>query len=383
MNRKLITNAKRIIIKFGTNVLRNDCGELSLPRIYSFIEDIAMLQRQGKEVIIVTSGAVGLGKKKLGLKDMCAVGLKQACAAIGQSKLMQIYSSGFDAYDITVAQILLTEEDFSNREKYLSLRNTLNELLDLGVVPIINENDTVSTAGLSQYYCTSQVSFSDNDKLSALVASELDADLLLMISDVDGLYDSNPKTDPEAEIISEVKKVSKDILSLGQDASSGGRGGMKTKLEAARVVTHSGGTALIANGKRPFIIKDIFNEIPLGTIFLPEKEMLSGKKRWIGYASGVLGKVVVNEGAKKAILQKESSLLPIGIVDVLHEFEAGDVVSILDEDNVEIARGMVNYCSSDCRKIIGLHSNEILKVLGYKNYDAFITRDNITILENN
>ena len=380
MNRQDFINAKRIVIKLGTNVLRNDDGEASLPRLYSYIEDISKLVKQGKEVILVTSGAVGLGRKKLGVEKSDDIVLKQACAAIGQSKLMSIYEDGFEAYGINTAQVLLIEDDFAQRKRYLNLRNTLNRLLELGAVPVINQNDTVSTLELETLYKDAHVCFSDNDKLSALVASELDADLLIILSDVNGLYDSNPKTNPDAKIIKEVQDVTDEILELASGVSDGGRGGMKTKLEAAKQVTRFGGKVLIANGKLPRVINEIFNANDVGTMFLPTDESLSGKKRWIGYATNIIGKIVVNEGAKKAVLEKDSSLLPIGVTQVINDFKKGEVISILDENNQEFARGMVNYNSEACSKILGCHSDEILKILGYKNYDAIVTRDNITIL---
>lgn len=376
----MIENVKRIVIKLGTNVLRNDEGEVALSRIYSFIEDISKLVKSGKEVIVVTSGAVGLGKKKLNLGSTADDGVKQACAAVGQSRLMSYYENGFGVYDIPVAQILLTEDDFSLRHRYLSLRTTLNKLLEFGVVPIINQNDTVSTIELNDMLAGVQVCFSDNDKLSALVSSELDADLLILLSDIDGLYTANPKTDPEAKLIRKVECVTDEIMALGTGASEGGRGGMKTKLEAAKLVTRFGGKVLIANGKTPYIINKIFSGEELGTMFMPTEENLSGKKRWIGYATNIRGKLVVNEGAKCSILEKCTSLLPIGIVDVINEFKQGEVVSIVDENGVEFARGMVNYDSEECKKIAGAHSNDIVSILGYKNYDAVITRDNITDL---
>ena len=380
MNRKDFIDAKRIVIKLGTNVLRNDEGEVAVSRIYSFVEDISKLVKQGKEVIVVTSGAVGLGKKKLELSSTDGDGLKQACAAVGQSRLMSYYESGFANFSIPVAQILLTEDDFSLRHRYLSLRTTLHKLLELGVVPIINQNDTVSTIELNDILAGMQVSFSDNDKLSALVASELDADLLILLSDIDGLYTANPKLDSNAEFIDEVECVSDDILNLGTGASDGGRGGMKTKLEAAKLVTRFGGKALIANGKIPYIINKIFAGEPLGTMFIPTEENLSGKKRWIGYATNVIGKLVVNDGAKSAILDKCTSLLPIGIIEVINDFNQGEVVSIYDESGNEFARGIVNYSSEECKKIQGFHSEKIVSILGYKNYDAVITRDNIVDL---
>ena len=329
MKRTEFIKAKRIVVKFGTNVLRNDDGYISLPRVYTFIEDIARLVKSGKEVIVVTSGAVSLGKKRLGLEDTSGTALKQACAAIGQGKLMSIYENGFDAYGLTAAQILLTEDDFSIRQKYLSIRTTFNKLLELGVIPIINQNDTVSTLDVALRYVKEdmQVCFSDNDKLSALVASELDAGLLIILSDIDGLYDDNPKTNPDAKLIKSVKKVDDNIMALASGASDGGRGGMATKLQAAKLVTRFGGKVLIANGKIPYVIKRIFDGEDLGTMFLPSDKNLSDKKRWIGYATNITGKIVVNDGAKKALISQDKSLLPIGVVKIKNTFGKGDVVS--------------------------------------------------------
>mgnify|MGYP004455438475 CR=1 FL=1 len=381
MNRLDFINAKRIVIKLGTNVLRNDEGYVSLPRVYTFIEDIAHLVKSGKEVIVITSGAVGLGKKRLNLEDTQGTALKQACAAIGQGKLMSIYESGFETYGLIAAQILLTEDDFSVRERYLSLRTTLNKLLELGAIPVINQNDTVSTLDVALRYVKEdmQVCFSDNDKLSALVASELDADLLIILSDIDGLYSDNPKTNPNAKLIKKVDKVDDKILALASGVSNGGRGGMETKLKAARQVTRFGGKVLIANGKQPYVIKKIFEGEDLGTMFLPSNKSMSDKKRWIGYATNIVGKIIVNDGAKTALLA-EKSLLPIGVVGVKNTFQKGDVISILDENNNEFARGIVNYDSTSCQKVIGHHSDNIAEILGFKNYDAIITRDNITLL---
>lgn len=382
MDRQEFINANRIVIKLGTNVLRNDEGFVSLPRVYTFIEDIAKLVNKGKEVIVITSGAVSLGKKKLGLSDTQGTAVKQACAAIGQGKLMSIYESGFETYGLTAAQILLTEDDFSVRERYLSLRTTLNKLLEMGVIPVINQNDTVSTLDVALRYIKEdmQVCFSDNDKLSALVASELDADLLIILSDINGLYDDNPKTNPNAKLLKSVPEVNDEIFAMASGASEGGRGGMETKLRAARLVTRFGGKVLIANGKEPFVIRKIFDGEDLGTMFLPQNENMPDKKRWIGYATNIIGKIIVNDGAKKALLTGEKSLLPIGVVGVKNTFKKGDVISILDENKNEFARGIVNYDSDSCKKLLGSHSDNIVDILGFKNYDAIITRDNITIL---
>lgn len=371
-----INEAKRIVFKFGTNVLRNDDKEISLSRVYSFIEEISKLHRQGKEVIIITSGAVGLGSKILNVDSSESLSVKQACAAVGQCQLMSIYEDGFGKYSINTAQVLLTEDDFTNRIKYLSLSNVLNTLLELRVIPIINQNDTVSTSELTPEF---GVSFSDNDKLSALVASKLDADLLVILSDINGLYDDNPKENPNANLISEVKELTEEIKNYAQSASKGGRGGMITKLQAAEVVTHSGGFVQIINGKSPQAITRLFNGEKMGTIFYPV-EQLSQKRRWIAYATNITGQIVVNDGAKKAIIEKDKSLLAKGMLKVNGCFDCGDVVSIVDESNIEFARGIANYNSLDCLKIIGEHSDNIYEILGHKNYDAVITKDNIALL---
>lgn len=377
----LIKKAKRIVFKFGTNALSTDNGDLALSRLYSFMEDIAALRAQGKEVMIVTSGAVGVGKRRLGLTSAPdVVSLKQACAAVGQISLMKLYEDGFKQLGVVAAQVLLTEDDFSHRSRYLSLRDTLNRLLELGCIPVINQNDTVSTNELRGYKEKGvNVCFSDNDKLSALVASGMDADLLCVMSDVDGLYNGDPRKDKNAKLIDVVKGVTPEIEALGFCASSRGRGGMKTKLEAAKVVTRSGAAMIIAYGKKPGAVSAVFGPDFKGTLFLPV-ENLPGKKLWLAYATNVVGGLTVNDGAKKAMCEKGSSLLPAGITAVAGEFEAGDSISILDEAGQEFARGLVNYSSKECRKIAGRRSEEIAKKIGYKNYDEAVHRDNIVLL---
>ncbi len=368
-------NIKRVVFKFGTNILRNDEGDISLSRLYSFVEDISKLYKKEKEVIIVSSGSVALGMKKL-----CPVKTasnttvdKQAAASIGQPFLMKIWQEGFEKYGITVSQVLLTEDDFSNRKRYLNLRNTLCRLLECGIIPIINQNDTVSTSEVAQ------VCFSDNDKLSALVASKLDADLLVMVSDIDGLYDKNPKEFDDAKLIPVVEKVTSKIEKLASGASLGGRGGMITKLGAAKVVANSGAMAMIVNGKRPGIIKKIFDNEDAGTVFLSTNK-LSSKHRWIAYATNLRGAVIVNEGAKKALIEKQTSLLPIGILKVEGIFENGEVISIKDETGMEFARGVSNYTSCECEKLLGVHSEKIRDIIGYKQSDDIISKDNLVLL---
>lgn len=377
----VIKNAKRIVIKFGTNALSADDGDLCLSRLYSFLEDIAALHRAGKEILVVTSGAVGVGRRILRLtqKDE-GVSLKQACAAVGQTSLMKIYEDGFKRLGVTAAQVLLTEDDFADRARYLSLRDTLSRLLELKCIPVINQNDTVSTNELRAYKDKGvKVCFGDNDKLSALVASGLDADLLCIMSDVEGLYSGDPRKDKSAKLISRVKGVTEEVEALGFCASSRGRGGMKTKLEAAKVVTRSGGAMVIAYGKRHGAVSAVFGPDFKGTLFEPV-EHLPGKKLWLAYATNVAGGVRVNAGAQKALSETGASLLPAGITAVEGDFEAGDAVYILDERGKEFARGLANYSAKDCRKIAGLKSEEISKKLGFKNYDEAVHRDNIVLL---
>ncbi|MBR1753581.1 glutamate 5-kinase [bacterium] len=377
MKRTDFKNAKRIVIKFGTNVLTNEEGQISLSRVYSFVEDVYRLKKTGKEIILVTSGAVGLGRGKVSKYCPNKEALKQACAAIGQSKLMSIYEDAFEQYNLLVAQILLIEEDFSQRKQYLSIQETLLNLLELNVIPIINQNDTVSSLNQQDDI---QMCFTDNDKLSALVASSLNADMLVILSDIDALYNDNPKENKDAKPIYVVEELTDEIMNYASGVSNAGRGGMKTKLEAAKLVTRSGCTAVVASGMEQSVLKRIFDGENLGTIFLPSKTLLTGKKRWIGYATNILGKIVVDDGARNAVLNKETSLLPIGLIEVINEFNKGDVVSVLDKDCNEFARGIVNYNSQECRKIMGQHSDMTENLIGHKNYDAIITRDNITIL---
>jgi len=361
----------RIVFKFGTNILRNELGEISLSHLYSFIEDISYLHREGKEILIVTSGAIGLGAKKLQI-DTDTTTNKQAAASVGQPMLMGIWQDGFEKYGITTAQILLVEDDFSLRHKYLSLRSTLHKLLENKVIPIINQNDTVSPTECER------ASFSDNDKLSSIVASKLDADLLVMVSDIDGLYDKNPKTNNDAKLIKMVDEITPEIEQMATGASQGGRGGMITKLIGAKVATASGVWAKIVNGKTPNIIRKIFDD-ETGTTFKP-KQNLSHKKRWIAYATNIMGEIKVNEGAYRAIVENQTSLLSIGIIDTKGEFNKGEIVSIINENNQEFARGIVNYSNSDIQKIKGEHSNKIEAILGYKYDDDVIIKDNLVLI---
>lgn len=413
---KVLKDSKRVVVKLGTAVLMRDEGGVALSRFYSFVEGIADLIKSGKEVLLVTSGAIGLGVKRLNLeKRPKELPLKQACAAVGQGLLMSMYADAFEKLGITTAQVLLTEDDFSNRKRYLNLRSTIAELLGLKVLPIINENDTVSTVELEAITATQQrkVNFGDNDKLSALVASKMDADILMILTDVEGLYTADPKTNSDAVLVSLVTDMSdligddqsKDGETDGYDdatdstiekveaqkkkknesaqpaktASTAGRGGIKTKLEAARVSTQAGCACIIAGGKQQNVISRVFGGEELGTLFLPKKTM-GGKLRWIAYATTVNASIVVNDGAMDALLKRKASLLSAGVTNVNGEFKRGDVVSIVDPLGREFARGIVNYNSDETRLLSGKKSDEIDLIVKDRNYDAVVTRDNLAIL---
>jgi glutamate 5-kinase len=377
--RERVRDARRVVVKLGSSLFFNESGNVALGRIFSFIEDIAEAQLKGRQVIVVSSGAVALGANALKMKSNSALLVqKQAFAAVGQSRLMNLYEQGFAKFGLTAAQVLLTEEDFSNRTRYLNLRNTLLTLLEMGVVPVINENDTVSTNELE--ITERSPSFGDNDKLSALVMSKLEAQALVLLSDVDGLFTGNPHSDRDATLIPVVQEISPEIEALAAGKSSRGRGGMSTKLQAARIAMNSGGMAIIANGSKVGILKNILAGESEGTLFIGKSENLSGKRRWIAFASAVTGRIHINEGALNAIQKKNASLLYAGVTRVENEFDHGDVVAIVGPDGQEIARGIVNYSSVDATKLVGKHSDEIARVASSKNYDAFITRDNIAFL---
>jgi len=377
--RTSLRNARRVVVKLGSNLFFDQDGALAPARIFALIDDMAAAKLDGRQIIVVSSGAVALGANTLKMKPQSALLVqKQAFAAVGQSRLMNLYEQGFGKAGLTPAQILLTEEDFSNRKRYLNLRNTLTTLLEMNAVPIINENDTVATAELEVNDRSS--SFSDNDKLSALVMSKLEAQLLILLSDVDGLYTDNPRENPNAEWIPEVNEITEEIKSLAGRKSARGRGGMATKLQAAEIAMKSGGMAVIANGLKPGTLRRILGGESEGTLFAGKTEALSGKRRWIAFASSVTGRIHINAGALEAITRKNASLLYAGVTQVENHFDRGDVVAIISPDGREVARGIVNYSSADAAKLIGKHSDDIARLASTKNYDAFVTRDNIAFL---
>jgi glutamate 5-kinase len=370
----LLRGAKRVVIKVGTSTVTDSQGELSLERIEPIVRSIAAFQTGRRQMILVSSGAVGLGRGWLGLhpsrlKDMAT---KQACAAVGQSLLMEAYKRLFSAYHVKVAQVLLTEEDFSNWQRYSNLRRTMEKLIGFGVVPIVNENDTVSTAELETVgEGPRSAAFSDNDRLAALVMSGLEADALVLLTNVDGLL-SGAETSSKGkrtgsmnrpQVIPVISKVTEELRNLASGPSDSGRGGMITKLEAAEIAMNCGGVAVIANGSRGEVLSGIFAGDPEGTVFLPSSRM-KGKRRWLAYAAGVRGRVVVDAGAQRAITRGKASLLSSGVVRIEKPFGPMDVVSILSIEGEEFARGIAN-CASDVAP-----STRVL-----------FTRDNIVVLE--
>jgi glutamate 5-kinase len=367
----------RIVIKFGTQIVIEN-GEFAEKRLTTMISACAKLAQTGREFIFVSSGAVGLGRSILKLERKISLQEKQACAAVGQGLLMNAYRKVFAEHEWMTAQLLLTADDFSHRKRYLNLKATLESLLKMGVAPIINENDPVSTMELQEEGRIK--SFGDNDKLSALVAGKLGADLLIILTDVDGVYEENPRENPRAkriEVIDSFQKLSS--IKFGE-TSKAGRGGMQSKLDAARVAAICGVRTIITSGLDENGLTSALADKPQGTLVLPQSA-IPGRKRWIGLSSGATGAIVVNDGAKKALVEKRASLLPSGVVGVDGEFKANDVVSIVDEQKVEIGRGIVNFSVRDIKKIQGQHSREIRNILGAESEDVVIGRDDLVIFE--
>lgn len=372
--RARVVAARRVVVKVGTNVVMRDDGAPALGRLYGLIESVAGERRKGREVVVVSSGAVGLGAQRLGLSGKPkTLAAKQACAAIGQGRLMSVWSEAFETLGVTAAQVLLTEDDFASRPRYLALRSTLEELISLGAVPVLNENDTVGTAELED---GAGKVFGDNDRLSALVAAKLGADLLVILSDVDGLFTANPARSRDATRIPVVPEVTAEIRALAEGAGSRGRGGMATKLAAAAIATASGALAVVASGRRPGVLEEVLSGADVGTLFLPERS-LTGKRRWIAWAALPAGAIRVNDGARAALVSGKASLLPAGVVALEGEFEKGDVVRILDEAGVEVARGQVNWGRADAERLVGRRSGEARS--GEPGYDALVTRNNVVL----
>ncbi|MEJ8553392.1 glutamate 5-kinase [Tepidibacter sp. Z1-5] len=370
-----LKNVKRIVVKIGTSTLTHSTGLLNLNTMENIVRQLVNIHNQGIEVVLVTSGAIGAGMGKLGLKSKPkTIPQKQAAAAVGQGILMHMYEKLFSEYGKIAAQILLTSEDMSDRKRFLNARNTFFSLFNQKVIPIVNENDAIAI---------DEIKFGDNDTLSAMVTTLVDGDLLLVLSDIDGLYNANPKTNINAKLISYVEEITEKIKCSAGDAGSNlGTGGMITKLKAAEIAVSSGASMIIANGSILNIINRIFQGENIGTFFQATKNPLQSKKSWIAYNTAAKGKIIIDDGAKKAILEKRKSLLPSGVKSVNGKFNKGDVVYIVDSEYKEIARGITNYNSLDIDLIKGIQTSDITDQLGYKNYDEIIHVNNLVILNN-
>ena len=369
----LLAHVKRVVIKIGSGVISDHSG-LDLKRMATLCEDVYSLRQRGYEVILVSSGAVAAGKADLGIKGSArtlSLPLKQAAAAIGQSRLMRAYKDALRQHGLTAAQILLTRDDLANRRRYLNARNTLMTLLDYGVVPIINENDTV---------VIDEIRFGDNDNLSAMATNLVEAQLLVILSDVDGLFDSDPRHNAEAKLISEVERITPEIEAMaGQEATLLGTGGMTTKLKAAKRATLFGAGTAIINGLSPHNLLYLFDGHELGTYFLPARDRMAARKHWIAFTKKPKGKLILDEGAQKAVAERGKSLLPSGIHRLEGTFERGDAVRLCDVNGKEFAKGVTNYNSAELIRIIGKNTKEILQILGYQYGDEVVHRDNFVI----
>ncbi|MEW6203117.1 MAG: glutamate 5-kinase [bacterium] len=362
---------QRIVVKIGASTLTDNRCCIDHAFMERFTEDVASVHRQGKDVVLVTSGAVRTGIERMGLRDNLNVQQKQAAAAVGQGLLVQEYTMLFGRHNIIIAQVLITRDIVHFRNKYLNARNTLLTLLQYRIIPVVNENDTVAYEGIM---------FGGNDPLSAVTAVIVDADLLVVLTDVDGLYDTNPKKTKDAKIIPVVEQITDEIQGFAQGPiAGGGLGGMTTKVAAAKTATEAGIKTVIANGREKNVVQRIISGEALGTIFLPQESTLTSRKKWIACGPTPEGKIIVNEGAREMILHSGKSLLPSGIVRVEGEFDNGACVEIADESDKTFARGLTNYSAVEIDKIRGKHTREIKKVLGYNLGSEVIHRDNLTL----
>ena len=363
--------ARRVVVKVGSGVLTTDSG-LNLKAIRSISRQICELIDKDLQVILVSSGAMASGIKKIGLlKRPDEIPKRQAVAAVGQAGLIREYEKVFAKHNKKVAQILLTSDGLSNRKRYLNARNTLHTLLAWQVVPIINENDTVSVE---------EIKFGDNDNLAAMITLLMDADILIILADIEGLYTKDPRTHPEAELVSSVSAIKKAILKMADEIpGSLGTGGMLGKIEAAKKVMAAGTPMVVAKGEETNVLLKLFSGEEIGTFFVPKKDKLAGRKCWIAFHLKPKGVIRVDDGAAAAILKRGKSLLPSGILGVEGEFNVGAAVQFIKDENKILGIGLVNYSTVDIRKIMGLKSGKIKERLGYKPYDEVIHRDNLVL----
>ena len=374
LRQEIATLATTIVVKVGTRVLTRSDGRLNHERITQLGEELNAVIDSGRRVVLVSSGAVGAGMGRLGIgrrpEDLAHL---QAVAAIGQSALVEAYERAFRAHGRHAAQILLTADDLEHRPRYLNARNTILTLLEYGAIPVINENDTISVDELL-------TTFGDNDRLAAIVTNLTQSPLLVLLSDVDGLYDGDPES-PESRVLPTVTRLDESIFSLACDSAGGGpgKGGMASKLNAARLATTAGENVIIANGRKPGVLADIIVGRQVGTLVVAQGQTVAARKRWIGYTVQPRGRLILDAGACRAVEQEGRSLLPIGIVDAWGDFKKGDVVTLCNEDKVEFARGLSNYSAKDVHLIKRRQSDQIKDALGHRPYDEVIHRDNLVL----
>ena len=371
--RENFKNVKRIVIKIGSSLLTKGGKGLDKIAIADWVKQMAMLRKEGVDVVLVSSGSVAEGVWRLGLRTRpSALHELQAAAAVGQMGLVRVFDDSFQQYDLQAAQVLLTHDDLSNRQRYLNARSTLLTLLDFGVVPVINENDTVATE---------ESRFGDNDTLAAVVANLVEADLLIILTDQQGLFTTDPSVDSDAMLISQISVDDDRLESMAGDSRSGlGRGGMSTKVRAARLAARSGAATIVAAGATVNVINEILNGENLGTHFLPDIEPLLARKRWLAGQLQVKGQLVLDNGAVEMLKNNGKSLLAVGVKWATGQFERGELVSCLNLDGLEIARGLINYGSEDTQKIAGKSSLEFEKLLGYADDLELIHRDNLVLI---
>ena len=370
-NRDCIKNSKRWVVKIGSALLTANGNGLDKEAIALWVKQIVHQLESGIEIIIVSSGAVAEGMSRLSwIERPNSVHGLQVAAAVGQTGLVQAYESQFQEFGRNTAQILLDHDDISNRERYLNVRNTLQELIKLGVVPVINENDTVAT---------DQIRFGDNDTLAALVANIIDADLLVILTDQDGLFDADPRKNPNANLVTNGNSQDESLLELAGSSSTLGRGGMITKLKAAKLAARSGANTVIAGGRVNQILSRLSEGEALGTMLISDKEPIAARKQWLVGRLKVCGSLTLDLGASKMLTNHGKSLLPVGVLSIKGRFHKGDLVTCVDEKGLEIARGLVNYNSEESTKILGKSSEMIADELGYCDAEELIHRDNLVL----
>lgn len=373
MRRELLKTVKRVVVKIGSRVLTDDDGSLDMAVIGRICSDIATLCGKGVQVVLVSSGAIAAGRSELGLTDKPkTIPHKQAAAAIGQTRLMRAYEEAMVPHGFKVAQVLLTSEDLASRQRFLNARATLDALLGFGIIPVINENDTV---------VVDEIKFGDNDNLSALVTNVAEADLLLILTDIDGLFSADPRQDPEAKLIPLVKSVTREIERMaGGSASTVGTGGMATKVAAAKKAGRNGVATIMVPGKRAGVIRAAMAGEEVGTMFLPASHGLNRRKHWIAYTLKPAGRIVVDDGARDVLLAKGKSLLPSGIIRAEGRFDRGACVRVCGSDGREFARGLSDYSAAEIARLAGHKSGEIEDILGYRYGDVIVHRDNLVVL---